>query len=67
MSKGPGSPDKGLFLPQFLIPGNPASWSPVKSFAQGLADEPPNREFSIEGFRCSKCGFLELFVTESTI
>jgi hypothetical protein len=36
----------------------------VKAFKQGLADDPSNDPYRIEGLRCTQCGFLELYGIE---
>ncbi len=45
----------------FVVPGSARSPNPVKAFQQGLADEPPERSYKIRGFRCSRCGALDLY------
>jgi len=47
----------------FFILDNQASWNPIKSFKQGLAEEPADI-FKIRGTRCAKCGFLELYASD---
>ena len=41
--------------------------SRVRAFAQGLAEEPADEGYLVPGYRCTRCGFLELYATERTI
>jgi hypothetical protein len=45
----------------FVVTGSPTSRNPVEAFAQGIADEPRDRRYSLVGVRCSKCGRVELY------
>ncbi|GMU20700.1 MAG: hypothetical protein AMXMBFR13_07960 [Phycisphaerae bacterium] len=47
----------------FIVPGAPASANPIKAFAQGLADQPSDRIYRIQGMRCGQCGYLALYAT----
>jgi hypothetical protein len=49
----------------FVVPGTNTSANPLRAFNQGLADEKANRAFGIQGFRCSRCGRLELYADGS--
>ncbi|MGE5609254.1 MAG: hypothetical protein ACM359_08370 [Bacillota bacterium] len=49
----------------FIVPGESTSANPVKAFMQGLAGAPSDRIYFIKGFRCSQCGFLELYASET--
>jgi hypothetical protein len=44
-----------------VVPGSKTSRNPIKAFAQGLANESPDRVFSVVFDRCESCGFLEFF------
>ena len=48
----------------FVLPGPPASSHPIRSFPQGRIDEPGDRIFVVQGMRCAKCGFLELYAVD---
>ncbi|HEY8749420.1 MAG TPA: hypothetical protein VIM11_15655 [Tepidisphaeraceae bacterium] len=52
---------------KFVIPGTPTSLNPITAIKQGLNDEPSARGFWLTGFRCSKCGLVELYATEHAI
>jgi hypothetical protein len=45
----------------FIIPGVPTSWNPIKAFRQGMAGEKEDERFKVMVWRCSRCGFLELY------
>lgn len=47
----------------FIAIGTPTSANPLEAFRQGLSDEPADRRYGISGFRCTGCGFLELYAT----
>ena len=46
---------------KFVVAGIPTSWNPVQAFTQGLSREAQDRTYSVLGFRCSDCGYLELY------
>lgn len=43
-----------------VVPGEPTSMNPIKAFQQGLEEAPPNRAYQLHGYRCPKCGRVEL-------
>jgi hypothetical protein len=45
----------------FIVLGNPTSPNPVTAFQQGLAGDPANQAYGIQGYRCAGCGALELY------
>ncbi|MFO0917193.1 MAG: hypothetical protein U0872_02635 [Planctomycetaceae bacterium] len=45
----------------FVELGNPSSLNPIAAFQQGLREEPGDTAYLIDGYRCSKCGSLELY------
>jgi hypothetical protein len=46
---------------KFVVAGVPTSWNPVEAFTQGLSREPQDRTHCVLGFRCSDCGYLEMY------
>jgi hypothetical protein len=46
---------------KFLVSDEATSINPIKAFKQGFSGEHPRRVFRMEGFRCAKCGFIELY------
>jgi hypothetical protein len=48
----------------FIRPGVPTSANPVRAFLQGLREEPGDRLMPLEVFRCTRCGWVELFAPE---
>jgi hypothetical protein len=49
---------------KFVVSGTPTSWNPLHALAQGMSHEPEDRTYGIVGFRCSACGYLELFAID---
>ena len=49
----------------FVVPGTPTSANPVTAFRQGMASEPGERAYLLRGYRCPRCGMVELAATES--
>jgi hypothetical protein len=45
----------------FIVPGAKTSMNPITAFKQGLSSEESSRGYRVEGFRCSSCGFLEMY------
>ncbi len=48
----------------FVVLGNATSSNLIAAFQQGIADEPTNRVYGIQGYRCSDCGALELYAND---
>jgi predicted nucleic-acid-binding Zn-ribbon protein len=48
----------------FVVPGARVASNPIRAFKQGLADEPSNRSYRLNGLRCSNCGFVEFYAEE---
>jgi hypothetical protein len=46
---------------QFLVSDAPTSADPIEAFKQGLSGKHPQKMYRMEGVRCSKCGFIELY------
>jgi hypothetical protein len=51
---------------KFVVAGIPTSWNPVQAFTQGLSREPQDRTYRVLGFRCSDCGYLELYANDDS-
>ncbi|MES2792520.1 MAG: hypothetical protein V4719_23100 [Planctomycetota bacterium] len=51
---------------KFVVAGIPTSWNPVQAFTQGLSREPQDRTYRVLGFRCSDCGYLELYANDNS-
>ena len=49
---------------QFIIPGDPISWNPVKAFRQGLHGDKDDVAFPVTAWRCADCGLLELYARQ---
>jgi ribosomal protein S27AE len=45
----------------FTIPGVPTSRNLIKAVKQGMAGEKEDEKFKVIAWRCSRCGFLELY------
>ena len=45
----------------FVVKGTPTRLNPLRALQQGLADEPADRAYRIEGARCATCGALDFF------
>ena len=48
----------------FVAPGIKTSLNPITAFKQGLGDEPSDKEFAIEAFRCEQCGRIEFYCAD---
>ena len=48
----------------FVVKGTPTRLNPLRALQQGLADEPADRTYRIEGARCATCGALDFFALE---
>lgn len=46
---------------QFLVSDEATSLDPIKAFQQGASGAHERRMYRMEGLRCSKCGFIELY------
>jgi hypothetical protein len=44
----------------FVVPGERTSLNPIKAFKQGLEELPANKAYRLHGYRCPKCGSVEL-------
>ena len=49
----------------FVAPGTPTSANLLKAVAQGMAGERADAGYLIRARRCTRCGFVELYATES--
>jgi len=50
----------------FVVPGEKTSPNPLQALQQGLEQAPANRAYLLRGRRCTECGAVELFATETT-
>lgn len=48
----------------FIVPGSKTSLNPVRALQQGLGDEPQDNAYALRGWRCVKCGRVELVATD---
>jgi len=64
-ARGPGGTRSGGRPPRlvFVVPGTPAPNNLVKT-SQGLAAEHNNRVYNILGYRCPRCGTIELYAND---
>jgi phage FluMu protein Com len=63
-----GTPPVGsrhLNLLVFVVPGEPTSINPVKAFKQGLQENAASKAYELRGYRCPKCGTVELKALDS--
>jgi hypothetical protein len=44
----------------FVVPGERTSANPITAFKQGLEEVPANKAYRLHGWRCAKCGRVEL-------
>lgn len=49
---------------QFIIPGDPIPWNPVKAFLQGLHGDKDDVAFPVTAWRCADCGLLEIYARQ---
>lgn len=61
-----GNPPQGSPKLVFVRPGDSTSPNPFSAFKQGLSGTRAPEAYLLRGFRCSTCGAVELFATEST-
>ena len=50
----------------FVVRGEITSPNLGEAFQQGLEDRPWHQGYRIEGYRCSRCGALDLYAMEET-
>jgi DNA-directed RNA polymerase subunit RPC12/RpoP len=48
----------------FVVPGQSTSPNPIKALQQGLRDERENAAYLLRGYRCPRCGTVELLARE---
>ena len=46
---------------KFFVSDAPTPLDPIEAFKQGMSGKHPRKMFRMEGFRCAKCGFIELY------
>jgi hypothetical protein len=51
----------------FLVSDAATPLDPIEAFKQGFSGNHPRRMFRMEGFRCSKCGLIELYGTHGEV
>jgi len=48
----------------FVVPGETTSENLIKAFKQGLQGDPANAAYSLRGYRCPRCGSVELIALD---